>query len=38
MIIETIGHFALIFSMFIWPAAVVRFAVAMIEVNAKGNH
>jgi len=38
MITETIGNFVLIFSMILWPAAVVRFAVAMIEVNAKGNH
>jgi hypothetical protein len=38
MIIETIGNFVLIFSMILWPAAVVKLAATMIEANAKGNH
>jgi hypothetical protein len=38
MIIETIGNLIMIFSMILWPAAVVKLAVTMIEVNAKGNH
>jgi hypothetical protein len=37
MIIELVGNLVMIFSMILWPAAVVRLAVAMIEVNAKGT-